>query len=114
MWLLIRHGQTLGNVEKRYIGARSDVDLTPEGIAMAKKAAEKVKDLKLKGDEYYFVSPLKRAVKTASILFPDAELIKKDAFMEHLLDTLPEAFPEVPIPMIHITEPYAAEKRLSA
>ena len=39
---------------------------------------------------------------------------KKDAFMEHLLDTLPEAFPEVPIPMIHITEPYAAEKRLSA
>ncbi len=72
----------MGNVEKRYIGARSDVDLTPEGIAMAKKAAEKVKDLKLKGDEYYFVSPLKRAVKTASILFPDAELIKKDAFME--------------------------------
>ena len=35
---------------------------------------------------------------------------KNDAFMEQLMETLPEA----PIKMITITEPYAAEKRLSA
>lgn len=35
---------------------------------------------------------------------------KKDAFMEHLLDTHPDA----PLRMIPITEPYAAEKRLTA
>ena len=35
---------------------------------------------------------------------------KKDAFMEQLMEALPEA----PIKMISITEPYVAEKRLSA
>ena len=35
---------------------------------------------------------------------------KKDAFMEQLMEALSEA----PIKMISITEPYAAEKRLSA
>ena len=35
---------------------------------------------------------------------------KKDAFMEQLMETLPKT----PIKMISITEPYAAEKRLSA
>ena len=80
--ILIRHGQTKGNVERRFIGAKSDVDLTDEGIRMAKEAAKRVPDLNLKGDEYFFVSPLKRAVMTADILFPGAKLIKKDAFVE--------------------------------
>ena len=35
---------------------------------------------------------------------------KKDAYMEHLLDTLPEA----PLNTISIKEPYVAEKRLTA
>lgn len=35
---------------------------------------------------------------------------KKDAFMEQLMEALSEA----PIKMISITEPYVAEKRLSA
>ncbi len=35
---------------------------------------------------------------------------KKDAFMEQLLETLPDA----PLRMIPIAEPYAAEKRLTA
>ncbi len=35
---------------------------------------------------------------------------KKDAFIEQLMETLPEA----PVKMITIAEPYAAEKRLSA
>ena len=80
--ILIRHGQTKGYVERRFIGAKSDVDLTEEGIRMAKEAAKRVPDLNLKGDEYFFVSPLKRAVMTADILFPGAKLIKKDAFVE--------------------------------
>ena len=35
---------------------------------------------------------------------------KKDAFMEHLLETLPES----PVNMIPITEPNICEKRLTA
>ena len=32
-WILIRHGQTQGNRERRYIGCRTDEPLCPEGIA---------------------------------------------------------------------------------
>ena len=32
-WILIRHGMTKGNLEKRYVGCRTDETLCPEGIA---------------------------------------------------------------------------------
>lgn len=35
-WLLIRHGQTQGNVERRYIGCRTDEPLCPQGIEVLK------------------------------------------------------------------------------
>ena len=61
--LLIRHGLTAGNLEKKYIGCRTDEALCEEGI----KA--------LRGKNYpacdrLFVSPMKRCVETARILFP--------------------------------------------
>ena len=62
-WILIRHGQTQGNREHRYIGCRTDEPLCPEGIAA------------LQGKSYppaakVYVSPLMRCLETAALLYP--------------------------------------------
>ena len=62
-WILIRHGQTQGNREHRYIGCRTDEPLCEEGIAA------------LQGRVYppvskVFVSPMKRCLETAALLYP--------------------------------------------
>ena len=62
-WILIRHGQTQGNREHRYIGCRTDEPLCPEGIAQ------------LQNRHYppvsrVFVSPMRRCVETANLLYP--------------------------------------------
>lgn len=62
-WILIRHGQTQGNMEHRYIGCRTDEPLCREGIAA------------LQGKEYppvsrVFVSPMKRCLETAALIYP--------------------------------------------
>ena len=62
---LIRHGETAGNAEHRYIG-RTDEPLSAAGRALAEQAAI---------DPFLplvFVSPMLRARETASILFPNA------------------------------------------
>ena len=63
--LLIRHGLTAGNLEKRYIG-RTDESLCSEGIAQ-------LKTLKLQSYEKVVCSPMKRCIQTAEILFPNME-----------------------------------------
>lgn len=62
-WILIRHGQTQGNRERRYIGCRTDEPLCAEGIAQ------------LQNRHYppvsrVFVSPMRRCVETANLLYP--------------------------------------------
>ena len=64
--LLIRHGKTPGNAERRYIGV-TDEPLSEEGRAEAERVGAD-RSVKL-----VFVSPLLRARQTASILFPEAE-----------------------------------------
>lgn len=61
---LIRHGQTIGDVEDRYGGAYDD-ELTDEGKSQAQKLADKLSD---SGIQILFCSPLKRAQQTAEIL----------------------------------------------
>lgn len=59
--LLLRHGQTQGNLERRYVGS-TDLPLCPQGIAALggrRYAADRL-----------FVSPLLRCRETAAILFP--------------------------------------------
>ena len=61
---LLRHGETEYNTQRRYLG-RTDLPLSPKGRA----------DL-VPGDfspGIVYVSPLRRAVETAGLLFPDAE-----------------------------------------
>ena len=66
MWL-IRHGKTEGNKLARYIGT-TDEPLCQEGTDFLKKMDyPEVQDI--------YVSPLKRCVQTAEILFPGAEQV---------------------------------------
>lgn len=71
---LIRHGETKGNREKRYVGT-TDEGLLPEGIqALAEKrmpAAVRV-----------YASPLRRCRETAGILYPDFEPVVVEELRE--------------------------------
>ena len=74
-WILIRHGQTKGNLEHRYIGCRTDEPLCAQGIE------------KLMGKEYpavrrVFVSPMRRCIETAAIIYPDVPVEAIEDFRE--------------------------------
>jgi len=73
--LLIRHGQTKGNLERRYIGCRTD-----EGLCEAGRAA--LRDKKIPPVKRVFASPMRRCIETAAILFPGAEPIAVPDFRE--------------------------------
>ena len=73
--ILMRHGQTQGNLEKRYVGV-TDEPLCEEGIACAKAAYH---DEQL---QRVYVSPLQRALQTAEICFPHAEQIAVEGLRE--------------------------------
>ena len=61
--ILIRHGKTAGNLLGRYIGSRTDELLCDEGReGLAGKQLPEVERL--------YVSPMKRCVETAEILWP--------------------------------------------
>jgi alpha-ribazole phosphatase len=66
--LLIRHGKTSGNVARRYVG-RTDEPLCEEGIAHACDTGSDDAVTEV------FVSPMKRAVETAALKFPNARQI---------------------------------------
>ena len=59
---LLRHGETEASRTGGYVGF-TEVDLTPEGLAMAEAFAEKYKHLPWQA---IFASPLKRTVATAT------------------------------------------------
>lgn len=62
--LLIRHGKTAGNLLGRYIGSRTDEPLCDEGReGLAGKQLPEVERL--------YVSPMKRCVETAELLWPE-------------------------------------------
>ena len=63
--ILIRHGESNGNVMKKFSGFQ-DVELTEKGIWQAKRLAQRLKNLKV--DKVY-CSDLKRAHHTAEIVF---------------------------------------------
>ena len=70
-WILIRHGQTQGNLEHRYIGCRTDEPLCEQGIERLRtKEYPKVKRI--------YASPMKRCIETAEIIYPGIpmEIIK--------------------------------------
>lgn len=60
-----RHGQTSWNLDNRILGV-TDLDLTYNGLEQAKTLAEEIE--KLGGVDVIFVSPMKRARQTASVV----------------------------------------------
>jgi len=62
-WVLIRHGQTQGNLEHRYIGARTDEPLCAQG-------RERLRERSYPAVTRVFVSPMKRCLETAQLLYP--------------------------------------------
>lgn len=64
--IFIRHGSTQGNLHHRYIG-RTDEPLCPDGILTLKYKIYPACDKLL-------VSPLKRCLQTAEILYPESTM----------------------------------------
>ena len=64
--ILVRHGQSLWNKERRFTGW-ADIDLTDQGKLEARYAGELIKKLNIKFDNY-FTSELKRAKNTLEII----------------------------------------------
>ena len=62
-WILIRHGMTRGNAEKRYVGCKTDESLCPKGIAQLKQNL-------YPAARHVYTSPMRRCLETAEILYP--------------------------------------------
>jgi alpha-ribazole phosphatase len=73
--LLMRHSRTAGNIARRYIGT-TDEPLCDEGMTLAHSSGVST------DTAHVFVSPLKRALETAKIKFPNAELTIVDGLRE--------------------------------
>ena len=65
--ILMRHGTTQGNLERRFIGV-TDLPLIPEGEALARKVSPTLPRI-----EHLYVSPLLRCRQTAALLWPGME-----------------------------------------
>ena len=67
--LLIRHGATPGNLEKRYVG-RTDEGLTEQAVLFLQEEALKLREIS--GNVAAIItSPMKRCLETAETLFPE-------------------------------------------
>ena len=64
--ILVRHGQSLWNKERRFTGW-ADIDLTEKGKLEAKLAGKLIKELNIKFD-FCFTSKLKRATNSLKII----------------------------------------------
>lgn len=81
--ILIRHGKTEGNLEKRYIG-KTDQPLCEEGRLELQNSTGILKKLNELEEVQIFTSPMKRCLETVKILFPEkySEMIIIDDFRE--------------------------------
>lgn len=82
--LLLRHGQTQGNLEKRYIG-KTDEPLLMEDMERIQKVSSLQKRLKqenLARPQKLFVSPMLRCRQTAELLFPGQKQVVIDKLRE--------------------------------
>lgn len=77
--LLLRHGKTQANVEKRYIGTTDE----PLLLSERQRLSEISQELCLpKQPPYLFASPMKRCLATGAALFPDGQPIVIPEFRE--------------------------------
>ena len=95
--LWIRHGKTLGNVQRRYVG-RTDEGLTDEAKLCLQKKQVLMQDLCVQTEsdrnpgkwyhagafvpDYVYSSPMMRCRETAEILFPGQVLCVQEGLQE--------------------------------
>ena len=82
--LLLRHGQTQGNLEKRYIG-KTDEPLLMEDTERIQKVSSLQKRLEQENiarPQKLFISPMLRCRQTAELLFPGQEQVVIDKLRE--------------------------------
>ena len=82
--LLLRHGQTQGNLEKRYIGKTDEPLLLDDTESMRKISAlqKRLEQEVIAGSQKLFVSPMLRCRQTAELLFPGQEKVVIDKLRE--------------------------------
>ncbi len=82
--LLLRHGQTQGNLEKRYIGKTDEPLLLDDTESMRKINAlqKRLEQEVIAGSQKLFVSPMLRCRQTAELLFPGQEQVVIDKLRE--------------------------------
>ena len=88
--ILIRHGQSTWNLEKKFTGW-VDVDLTENGKLEAKKAGDLIKNENIKIDHYYSSLQL-RAINTLMIIqktLSDEKIIFKASILSAIVRTAP-------------------------
>ena len=89
--LLIRHGATRGNLEKRYVGS-TDEGLLPESAGALRERYKRWLNVRQSGEpnsgagefdpEAVYISPMRRCRETAAVLFPGKEYRVIEAFRE--------------------------------
>ena len=76
--VLIRHGATKSNEERRYLG-KTDEPLSKEG---EQQLIEYKKMHLYPNIDFLFISPMKRCIQTADILYPELQLVQMKEWEE--------------------------------
>ena len=79
--VMIRHGRTKGNMENRYIGTTDEPLLASEAERLLAKR-ETLEEMRMDHPDILLVSPMRRCLETAAILFPESEPVIVPDFRE--------------------------------
>lgn len=77
---LIRHGATDANFKGQYIGSKTDLPLSPEGLNELRLLKDNMDYPEV---ERVYSSPLLRCHQTGAVLYPDKEIIKVENLKEY-------------------------------
>ena len=80
--VLIRHGATAGNLEKRYIGSATDEPLCSEGIEVVRSLIKRGRYPEAAEHALVITSPLRRCVETAGLIYPGVERTEAENLRE--------------------------------
>ncbi|MBO4904643.1 MAG: histidine phosphatase family protein [Lachnospiraceae bacterium] len=78
--ILLRHAATAGNLAGRYIGFRSDEDITREKDSDILQVSDQIRGILC--DPVVISGPQRRCINTASVLFPDKNPLIADGLSE--------------------------------
>ncbi len=77
---LIRHGATDANFKGQYIGCKTDLPISPEGLNELRLLKE---SLEYPEVEILYSSPMLRCKQTGAVLYPDKEIIAVENLKEY-------------------------------